>query len=165
MSKPFIIGDIMPELTSTRRILERVPDEQLAWKPHDKSYSLGDLSTHIVNIVYWMTEILSSQELDLASVPQKREPLNSRAAMLEELDQRTRELEQLLDASDEQTLAEEWTVRMGDYVIGKGPKATMLRGFGISHLIHHRGQLSVYLRLLQVPIPGMYGPSADEMNQ
>lgn len=163
MSKSFIVGDVVQELASTRRILERVPDEQLAWQPHDKSFGLGALSTHIVNIAYWMTEILRTEELDLATLPEKREPLDSRAALLEELDSHTHELEQLLDAADEQSLAEEWTVRQGDYVIGQGPRAVMLRGFGVSHLIHHRGQLSVYLRLLDVPVPGLYGPSADDL--
>jgi uncharacterized damage-inducible protein DinB len=164
MSKQFIIGDVLPELANTRRILERVPDEHLAWKPHDKSFSLGHLATHIVNIGYWMTAILSRPEYDLASGPSHREPLSSRSAMLEELDRHTRELEGLLAAVDEQALNEEWTVRAGDRVIRKGPRAVMLRGFGLSHLIHHRGQLSVYLRLLNVPVPGLYGPSADDMN-
>ncbi|MBA2936961.1 DinB family protein [Paenibacillus sp. CGMCC 1.16610] len=162
MMKRLIVGDFMHELATTRRILERLPEEQMAWKPHVKSMTLSGLATHLINLLNWQVAIFLYPEFDLSTVPLRREPLERRDDMLEEFDANVVKLENLLAECDELTLGEEWTLRNGDHVILRQPRAIALRTFGISHMVHHRAQLGVYLRLLDIPVPGMYGPSADE---
>ena len=163
MTKMLATGDIEQELASTRRVLERLPDEKWTWRPHEKSMALGELATHIVNIPLWMQAILDQREFDLATVPMKGEPLANRDAVLELFDSRVKEVESSLDALDADALDEPWTLRRGDQVVFELPRALALRSLGTSHMIHHRAQLGVYLRMLDVPVPGVYGPSADEM--
>ena len=162
MVKQLIIGDAKHELAITRRILERLPEEHMTWKPHKKSMTLGGLTTHLINLLNWQVAIFLSPELDLSTVPLRREALTSHQDILEEFDANVVKLEQLLDECDEQALGEEWTLRNGDHIILRQPRANALRTFGLSHMIHHRAQLGVYLRLLDIPVPGLYGPSADE---
>jgi uncharacterized damage-inducible protein DinB len=162
MVKQLIIGDAKHELAITRRILERLPEEHMTWKPHEKSMTLGGLTTHLINLLNWQVAIFLSPELDLSTVPLRREALTSSQDILDEFDANVVKLEQLLDDCDEQALGEEWTLRNGDHIILRQPRANALRTFGLSHMIHHRAQLGVYLRLLDIPVPGLYGPSADE---
>lgn len=162
MVKQLIVGDAMHELATTRRILERLPEEHMSWKPHEKSMTLGGLATHLINLMNWQIAILQQREFDLSTVPLRREPLEKRADVLEEFDVNVGKFEKLLAECDEKTLGEEWTLRHGDHVILRQPRATALRTFGLSHMVHHRAQLGVYLRLLDIPVPGMYGPSADD---
>jgi len=162
MVKQLIVGDAMHELATTRRVLERLPEEHMSWKPHEKSMTLGGLATHLINLMNWQIAILQQREFDLSTVPQRREALAKRADVLEEFDANVGKFEKLLAECDEQTLGEEWTLRHGDHVILRQPRALALRSFGLSHMVHHRAQLGVYLRLLDIPVPGMYGPSADE---
>lgn len=162
MVKQLIIGDIMHELASTRRILERLPEEHMTWKPHVKSMTLGGLATHLTNLLNWQIEILLYPELDLSTVPLQREPLERREDVLEEFDANVIKIEKLLAECDEKTLGEEWKLRNGDLIILCQPRAIALRNFGLNHMVHHRAQLGVYLRLLDIPVPGLYGPSADE---
>ncbi|QYR19238.1 DinB family protein [Paenibacillus sp. sptzw28] len=162
MTKQLIIGDATHELTTTRRILERLPEEHMSWKPHEKSMTLGGLATHLVNLLNWQIAIFQYPEFDLSTVPLRREPLEKRADVLEEFDANVGKFEKLLAGCDEQMLGEEWTLRHGDHIILRKPRAIALRTFGLSHMVHHRAQLGVYLRLLDIPVPGIYGPSADE---
>lgn len=162
MIKQLIIGDAMHELTTTRRILERLPEEHMSWKPHEKSMTLGALATHLINLLNWQIPIIQQHELDLSTVPLRRDPLEKRADILEEFDANVGKIEKLLDECDEKTLGEEWTLRHGDHIILRQPRAIALRTFGLSHMVHHRAQLGVYLRLLDIPVPSMYGPTADE---
>jgi len=162
MVKQLIVGDAMHELATMRRVLERLPEEHMSWKPHEKSMTLGGLATHLINLMNWQIAILQQREFDLSTVPLRREPLEKRADVLEEFDANVGKFEKLLAESDEETLGEEWTLRHGDHVILRQPRALALRSFGLSHMVHHRAQLGVYLRLLDIPVPGMYGPSADE---
>ncbi|MDR9855594.1 DinB family protein [Paenibacillus sp. VCA1] len=164
MVKQLIFGDAKHELATTRRVLERLPDEHMNWKPHDKSMTLGGLATHLINLLNWQVAIFLSAELDLSTVPSRREALERREDVLEEFDANVVKLEKLLDECDENALGEEWTLRHGDHIILRQPRALALRTFGISHMVHHRAQLGVYYRLLDIPVPGMYGPSADEQN-
>jgi len=165
MVKQLIIGDAAQELAHTRRVLERLPEEHMSWKPHEKSMSLGGLATHLINLLNWQIAIFQYPEFDLSTVPLRREALEKRADVLEEFDANVGKLEQLLLECDEKTLAEEWTLRHGDHIILRAPRAIALRTFGFSHMVHHRAQLGVYLRLLDIPVPGIYGPSADEAAQ
>lgn len=162
MVKQLIVGDVLHELANTRRILEVLPEEHFSWKPHPKSMALGGLATHLVNLLNWQVAIFRNSELDLSAMPSKREALTRREDLLEEFDANVVKLEQLIAESDETTLSEKWTLRNGDYVILSQPRGSALRSFGISHMVHHRAQLGVYLRLLDIPVPGFYGPSADD---
>ncbi|WP_440108607.1 DinB family protein [Paenibacillus sp. QZ-Y1] len=162
MVKQLIVGDVMHELSSTRRILERLPEEHMTWKPHVKSMTLGGLTTHLINLLNWQVAIFLYPELDLSTLPPRREALERREDVLEEFDTNVVKLEKLLAECDEKTLGEEWTLRNGDHIILCRPRAIALRTFGLSHMVHHRAQIGVYLRLLDIPVPGLYGPSADE---
>ncbi|OME94739.1 MULTISPECIES: DinB family protein [Paenibacillus] len=162
MVKQLIVGDALHELAHTRRILECLPEEHMTWKPHVKSMTLGGLATHLINLLNWQVAIFLYPEFDLSTVPLRREALERRGDMLEEFDANVIKLEQLLAECDEKALAEEWTLRNGDHIILRQPRAVALRTFGLSHMVHHRAQLGVYLRLLDIPVPGIYGPSADE---
>ena len=134
----------------------------MAWQPHSKSMTLGGLATHLINLLNWQIAILLQPEFDLSAVPVRREALQRREEVLEEFDANVAKLEKLLAESDEDALGQEWTLRNGDYIIQRQPRALALRTFGLSHMVHHRAQLGVYLRLLDIPVPGLYGPSADE---
>ncbi|WP_312117119.1 DinB family protein [Brevibacillus reuszeri] len=162
MVKQLIIGDALQELVATRRVLERLPEEHMTWKPHEKSMTLGGLATHLINLLNWQVAIFQSTDFDLSTVQVRREPLERLADVLEEFDANVSKLEKLLAACDEKSLGEEWTLRHGDHIILRQPRAIALRTFGLSHMVHHRAQLGVYLRLLDVPVPGLYGPSGDE---
>ncbi|GIP26545.1 hypothetical protein J23TS9_16750 [Paenibacillus sp. J23TS9] len=162
MVKELIVGDVTRELTNTRRILERLPEEHMTWKPHEKSMTLGGLATHLINLLNWQIAIFQYPEFDLSTVPMRREALGRRTDFLDEFDANVNKLEKLIAECDEQTLGEEWTLRHGDHIILREPRAIALRTFGLSHMVHHRAQLGVYLRLLDLPVPGFYGPSSDE---
>ncbi|OIK15554.1 damage-inducible protein DinB [Bacillus sp. MUM 116] len=165
MVKKLIVGDASHELATTRRILERLPEEHMSWKPHEKSMTLGGLATHLINLLNWQVAIFQYPEFDLSTVPLRREPLEKRADVLEEFDVNVGKLEKLLNECEEKALGEEWTLRHGDHIILREPRAIALRTFGLSHMVHHRAQLGVYLRLLDIPVPSIYGPSADEEAQ
>ncbi|MFE5320735.1 DinB family protein [Paenibacillus sp. NPDC056579] len=162
MVKQLIVGDAVHELATTRRILECLPEEHMTWKPHMKSMTLGELTTHLINLLNWQIAIFHYPEFDLSTVPIRREALERREHVLEEFDTNIVKLEKLLAECDEKTLGEEWTLRNGDHIILRQPRAIALRTFGLSHMVHHRAQLGVYLRLLDIPVPGVYGPTADE---
>lgn len=153
--------DLDAELANTRRVLERLPDDHLGFQPHERSWTLGALATHLANLPGWMAVTLNEPGLDLAGLP-KNQTLPSREAILERFDLNADGARTAWNATDDDRLDETWTVRHGDHVVMESPRGAMLRSSGVSHLIHHRGQLTVYLRLLDVPVPGLYGPSADE---
>ncbi|MFC4598126.1 DinB family protein [Cohnella hongkongensis] len=163
LNKDLLIGDVMHEWSGTRRLLAGLPDGNFDWRPHEKSYTLGELATHVVNLLNWQLSILRDPEIDLAAIPARRTALTSRQALLDEFDTNIRELERALDAVDEAALASDWTLRRGDTIMAVQPKAMAFRTVGMSHMVHHRAQLGVYLRLLDQPVPGVYGPSADEL--
>ena len=149
------------EMTTTRKVLERVPEEKLDWKPHQKSYSLGELAQHVATIPMWGLMTLTQSELDLggfARPPQVR----TRAELLAMFDRNVAETRTALVAKTDGELLVPWTLKNNGHTVFSMPKASVWRSFVLSHGIHHRGQLSVYLRLQNVPIPSMYGPSADE---
>ncbi|MEQ6353173.1 DinB family protein [Lysinibacillus sp. M3] len=165
MVKQLIVGDTTNELATTRRILERLSEEHMSWKPHEKSMTLGELATHLINVLNWQIAILQYSEFDLSTVPLRRKPLEKQSDVLDEFDANIGKLKNLLAKCDEKTLGEEWTLRHGDHIIRSEPRAIAFRIFGLNHMVHHRAQLGVYLRLLDISVPGIYGPSADEEAQ
>jgi uncharacterized damage-inducible protein DinB len=155
-------GDLEPELATTRRLLERVPGDKLDWKPHEKSFSLGQLAHHVARLSSWVTRTLQADFFDVGAPMPRPEPPRSTQELLDVFDETTAEMRQALAAADDALLMKPWEMRHGDRVIQAMPKAAVIRTVGINHIIHHRGQLTVYLRLLNVPLPMIYGPSADE---
>lgn len=142
-------------------MLERFPSEHDDWRPHEKSTPLARLATHIADIPNRGTAILETDEMDL-SQRQPLPPLGSATELLALFDASIEKLRPAIAAADFATLQRPWTVRHGERVILAAPKGALLRTLMISHLIHHRAQLGVYYRMLGVPLPGLYGPSADE---
>ena len=149
------------EMATTRTVLERVPDGRFDWKPHDKSFSLGQLAQHVATIVWWGSITLEQSDFDVAGGP-KVTPVENRAALLELFDRHRTATRQALTGKTDAELMAPWALKHGAATIFSMPKATVWRSFVMNHLVHHRGQLSVYLRMQDVPLPAMYGPSADE---
>lgn len=161
--KDALIAELKFETALTKKMLERVPMDQKEWRPHEKSMSLGRLATHIAETIKWISNIHHIDDFDFAKdFNFKQQVASSREDLLalfqENLDNAMTDLSAMSDDDFNKT----WTVRRGEQVMMQVPKKVAVRGWGFSHQIHHRGQLSVYLRLLNIPVPGMYGPSADE---
>jgi uncharacterized damage-inducible protein DinB len=159
--KDLLLAEYDHEMATTRRLLARVPDAQLHWKPHDKSMSLGGLATHLANLPHWGGAILNGDSFDLATAPPNLEARDSRASILELFDKTTSTTRALIDRTDSEYLAF-WTLKRGTQEMFTLPRVAAFRSFVLNHMIHHRGQLSVYLRLNDVAVPAIYGPSADE---
>jgi uncharacterized damage-inducible protein DinB len=153
------------EMANTRKTLERVPDDRLGWKPHEKSGTMGWLSTHLANIPSWVTWTLDKDSLDLAppggsTVPVP--PAKSRRELLEAFDKNVAAGRAAIAGASDAQLMKPWTLLSGGRTIFTMPRVAVLRGFIMNHSIHHRAQLGVYLRLNNIPVPAIYGPSADE---
>ena len=156
------LGDLAQELATTRRVLERVPDDRWDWKPHEKSMTLGQLAGHVANLLNWGTHTLSEAGVDFAAPPAVPPRPTNRAGLLAAFDAGTERLREGLAGAGDEALGATYTVRRGEQVLMAMPRAAMVRGMVLSHIIHHRGQLTVYLRLLDIPVPPVYGPTADE---
>ena len=149
------------EMTRTRKVLERVPDDRYDWKPHPKSFSLGALATHVAGLPTWGSETLNRSELDVGGNPPLT-ALPTTSDILAAFDRNVADARAALTGKTDAELAAMWSLRYNGRTLFSMPKATVWRSFVVSHLIHHRAQLTVYLRLLDVPVPAIYGPSADE---
>lgn len=156
------IGELKHEASLTRKLLEAVPLDKKDWKPHEKSMSLGRLATHIAETLRWTSTILNNDVFEFGERPVNPRVASSTEELLgilsHNLDAAVKDLEKSTDADFEKL----WTVRRGEMVLFATPKKVAIRGWAFSHQFHHRGQLTVYLRLLGIPVPGLYGPSADE---
>ena len=150
------------EMATTRRLLDRVPEERFAWKPHERSMSLGQLAGHLANIPYWCSATLDAAFIDLDTLPPRPGLPTSRAALLDEFDKKVAAARARLARTTDPELVAPWTLKKGDQEFFAMPRIAAIRSFVMNHSIHHRGQLSVYLRLNDVPIPPIYGPTADE---
>ena len=160
--KDGLLAEYDHEMATTRKLLERLPDDTLTWKPHVKSMSLGGLATHLGNIPYWAHAILNQMFFDLATAPPNLlEAMSSRVEILAGFDESTTKARAWMDKSDPEYLAM-WALKRGGHEMFSMPRVAAFRTFILYHLVHHRGQLSVYLRLNDIPVPAIYGPSADE---
>jgi uncharacterized damage-inducible protein DinB len=160
-----ILPEFDHEMANTRKTLERVPEDKFDWKPHEKSMALGDLTTHLANIPSWTKNTFDADELDIAppgAPPYRLERAKSRAALLEAFDQNVTQARDALEGATDENWQGKWSLLMTGKTIFTLPRTAVMRGFILSHSIHHRAQLGVYLRLLDVPVPSIYGPSADE---
>ncbi len=152
------------EFGNTHKMLERVPEEFFSWKPHEKSMTVLRLATHIATLPEWLTMTVNTTELDFSKNPYAPPKFETAEQIVAAFDKNAKEATEAMKGASDENLLEPWTLRNGEHVIFTMPRIGVIRGMVISHMIHHRAQLGVFLRLLNVPIPGMYGPSADEMN-
>jgi len=159
ITKSFL-AELDHELATTRALLERVPFDQADWKPHPKSMSLGKLATHLVDLVGLGIGVLTQPAVDLGTAPTAA-GVASTAELLARFDEQVKVVREALAGTEDASMGESWTMTFGSHTIATLPRAAAMRSAVLNHLIHHRGQLSVYLRLKDVPLPPMYGPTAD----
>jgi uncharacterized damage-inducible protein DinB len=159
--KDAFLPDFDHEMAVTRRVLERVPEAAFGWKPHEKSFALGGLATHIAQIPRWGESILDRESYDVAQGGRPAEA-PSHAAVLETFDRHVANVRKRLLERSEAELMAPWSLKRGAQTLMLMPRLTALRSFLLHHIIHHRGQLTVYLRLQDVPLPPLYGSTADE---
>ncbi|MDF7812090.1 DinB family protein [Hymenobacter sp. YC55] len=157
-----LVTELDDELQTTRRVLERAPEAHFSWQPHPKSMALGHLATHITDLIGGIAHTLHTTEVDLAHfLEQEEHPATTTAELLQRLDTQGAAARAALLAATPDDFEQLWTMRHGEQILMTNTRAEVVRHL-ISHTAHHRGQLSVYLRLLDVPVPAIYGPSADE---
>jgi uncharacterized damage-inducible protein DinB len=160
-----LLPEFVHEMATTRRVLARVPADRADWKPHAKSFSLAHLALHLAEVPSWTVPMLTLPELDMnppGGTPPERPTFTTVEALLARFDAHVAAATAALEAADDAVFGDSWTLKSSGHVVFSMPKATALRSFVLNHNVHHRAQLGVYLRLLDVPVPSMYGPSADE---
>jgi uncharacterized damage-inducible protein DinB len=153
------------EMATTRRVLDRVPYEKWDWRPHPKSFTMGELATHLATIPGWTSETIEKDELDMSppgQPPYKPPEFTSKGELLAAFDKGAAAGRAALAGAGNDHLMKPWTLLSGGQTILTLPRTAVVRSFVMSHAVHHRAQLGVYLRLVDVPVPSMYGPSADE---
>jgi uncharacterized damage-inducible protein DinB len=150
------------ESKSTRKMLERTPEKDFDKKPHDKSMSLGEIASHIANTNKWITYVVNKDEFDFTKENYSETTAKTNEELLKIFDDTLAEAVSALENTTDENLMKGWKLRAGDAVFFDMPKVAAMRTMAYSHLIHHRGQLSVYLRLHNIPLPSVYGPTADE---
>jgi uncharacterized damage-inducible protein DinB len=154
-----LLPEFDQEMATTRKLLERVPSDKGPWKPHPKSFALGHLAQLVATMPGWLTQTLRDTQLDLAK--SRGYSFETTETLVREFDRHVREARAALASTTDADFAVPWSLKMGDRVLFTSPRGTVVRSH-INHLIHHRGQLTVYLRLNDVPLPSIYGPTADE---
>jgi uncharacterized damage-inducible protein DinB len=152
------------EMANTRKTLERVPDDKFDWKPHAKSSAMGSLAGHLANLPSWGALAIGSDSFDMApgGEPVKTPVLSSSKDVLSTFDDNVAQTRSAIQSANDQDLFKPWTLMSNGKTILTMPKIAILRSFVVNHIIHHRAQLGVYLRLNDLPVPSIYGPSADE---
>ncbi len=154
--------ELEQESKATRKVLERLPDDKFDWQPHEKSMKLGALASHIVNSLGWTDLILESDGLDFDAMEFTPLEFHNAADCVAGFDEALMRVAGKLKEASDADIMEAWTARAGDKVFFSQPKAPVIRGFVLNHGIHHRAQLAMYLRLNDIPVPQIYGPTADE---
>ncbi len=160
-----LLPEFDQEMANTRKVLERCPEDKFGWKPHPKSFAMGALATHIVNMPGWAVDTIAKDSFDIAppgSPPYKEEPLTSRKELLERFDKNIAAARNAIAGAADEHWAKQWSLLMGGQNIFTMPRIAVVRSMILNHIIHHRAQLGVYLRLNDVPVPAIYGPTADE---
>jgi uncharacterized damage-inducible protein DinB len=142
--------------------LERVPEEKFDWKPHEKSMTLGRLSSHVAELLSFLNSILTMDEFDFAKGHYKAIHTKTPVELMNVFQEKLDEVVHTLQNTSDDKMHANFTLRSGEHVLATIPRMVAVRSMALNHLIHHRGQLAVYLRLLDIPVPGLYGPSADE---
>jgi uncharacterized damage-inducible protein DinB len=153
------------EMANTRKVLERIPDDKLDWQPHPKSHTIGWNANHVADLPSWLVATLTLSSLDIAPVDGPRYEFvkaTSGQAILENFDRSVAAARKAITEVKDEEMGKPWTLAQGGKAIFTTPRAAVVRGMVLNHLIHHRAHLCVYLRLNDIPVPGMYGPSGDE---
>ena len=156
-----LLTELDREMKTTRRLIERVPDDKMDFKPHEKSNPLGWLANHVVSLVRFPKVIAGGDGVDLTKFPRPAD-VKTTPELVSLLESNIVQAREAIAGVGDDDMFTTWTLRMGDHVIFSEPRFLVFRSFFMNHHIHHRAQLAVYLRLNNVPLPGMYGPSADE---
>ncbi|HXY31993.1 MAG TPA: DinB family protein [Gemmatimonadaceae bacterium] len=156
-----LFGDFSAEYASTRRVLERYPDGRGTWRPHEKSRTVSELATHLADLPNRGVTVLQTEVFDVGTRAPVA-PMDSAKDLLAHFEGAVRNLAAAVAAADFDHLEKPWTIRAGGKVLTQQPRRVMMRIMGMSHLVHHRAQLGVYYRLMGIPVPGIYGPSADD---
>ncbi len=162
MLKQSLIAEFKNESALTKKIIERVPEQSFGWKPHEKSMTLGRLATHISELLSFVTLALTTDELDFATRNYKPATAENHQQLMDLFNKNYDSALQHLEEATDAALLKKWVLRNGDRILVDQPAGVVITNLSIKHIVHHRGQLSVYLRLLNVPLPSIYGPSADE---
>lgn len=157
-----LYGDLDQELAITRRMLERYPSGKADWRPHEKSMTIGCLAAHLAAVPGYGTMLLTTDGADFAAHSPDAHSLDSAAELLALFDANAADARARIGDADDAALARTWTARRGDQVLFAAPRRDLIRRMVLSHMIHHRAQLGTYYRLLDIPVPSTYGPSADE---
>ncbi|MFL5742483.1 MAG: DinB family protein [Flavisolibacter sp.] len=160
---PMFLKEMEQEANTTRKMLSRIPDDKYDWKPHPRSMTIRSLATHIAELPGWVTMTLNTDELDFSKSAYQPTVINNTKELLQLFEKSLAEGKKSLQQSNEEELEKPWTMRNGEKIYNTSPKSEVLR-MSYCQTVHHRAQLGVYLRLLDIPIPGSYGPSADENN-
>ncbi len=156
------LAELDNEAKVTRSVLERIPADKFGWQPHDKSMTFGRLASHVAEMFGWTHDTLKSDVLDFATMDYKPFDPQTTDELLAFFDEHIAKAKAVLAETSDETFMTDWTMRNGEQVYFTMPKVAVMRSFVMNHIIHHRGQLSVYLRLNDIPVPSIYGPSADE---
>ncbi len=159
--KDALLPEFDHEMAVTRKVLARVPDDRIGWAPHAKSMTFGRLATHVAEIPGWVKETLTRDGIDMGG-DHGSKPLKTQAEILATFDRMVAAARPLIESATDAGLAAPWTLKSGGHEVFTMPKFAVLRSFVLSHAIHHRAQLALYLRLNDIPVPSIYGPSADE---
>lgn len=159
-----LLEDFDLEMASTRRMLERIPESNPDWKPHEKSFAIGKLAMHVATLPVFAKYIMEDDGMDLANPTHTRpdSTFRTRTAMLETFEALAKDARDAVSGASDEHLAQKWPFKFGDRVISNASRSLTYRHMFLNHLIHHRAQLAVYLRMNDIAVPGMYGPSADE---
>jgi uncharacterized damage-inducible protein DinB len=157
-----LIGELQHEAAVTRKILERIPADKFDYKPHERSMAMGRLAVHVAEMTGWVIETVTKTELDFATMDYKPFAPQSTEELVAFLDKVGGEAIEALKNTSDEAMMESWSLRNGEQVYFTMPRIQVLRGMVFNHIVHHRGQLSVYMRLNEIPVPEIYGPSADE---
>lgn len=160
-----MIAEYDHEMATTRTVIERVPDDKYGWKPHDKSMSMGDLISHLATMPGWAVHTINEDSTDIApegGEPMENQRAGSRKEALDLFDQNFAKARAAIESASDDHLMKSWSLMVGGKTVFTMPRVAVLRSFVLNHNVHHRGQLSVYLRLNDIPVPSIYGPSADE---
>lgn len=160
-----VLPEYDQEMATTRKLLERVPDAHKDWKPHQKSWSLGELTIHLCNLPSWAVMTLKETELDMnppGGPPWTPPTYTDRAGALKMFDENVKAAREAIARTSDRDYLVDWSLKSAGQTLMTLPRVVCLRSFVLNHIIHHRGQLSVYLRLKDVPLPSIYGPTADD---
>ncbi len=158
-----LLAELEKEAVSTRKLLSLIPSDNLGWKPHERSMTIGRLASHVAELPHWVNRALDSNEFDMAANKYAAPSFETNEELVAFFESKLAVAKEALANTTNETLEEMWTFRRGDYVISHDTKYNTVRSWMFNHQIHHRGQLTVYLRMLDIAIPGMYGPSADDI--